>query len=574
MRTVLASLLLAHGRVVSDSRLMGNLWDDQLPTTTQAQIQTYASRLRGLLGTAVSIERQPPGYRLRFTSDSQTQFDLVEFEQLSRQGREALADGRHQDASNLLRAALTKWNGQALAGVTPHLATVEQPGLEESRLLTVEKCIDAELALGKHEALIAELTALVAAEPTRERPAMQLMTGLHRCGRTADALAVYRSFRNNLIDSLGIDPSVDMQRLHQSILTSEPTIPTTAPATVPTPRLPPSTRSLQHEPSDFVGRDDELTTTYHVLADSAAQDGPATMCVVNGPSGVGKTTLALRTGRLLRNRFPDHQLLLQLGGKTTNPPTPVDALGTALNALGLSARQQPDTLDGRIAAYRSILAEARSLVVLDDAANEQQVRALDPGSAGCGVLVTSRFALATLEGTTRLPLDTFSPDESVELLAKIAGSARVTADRDAALRITQLCGHLPVAVRICGAILAARAHWSLAQLADRLADPERRLDELRIGDLDIRSFLAPAHDRLPDHVGDALDVLATLGTRPFTCATAAGLLNRSVSATLDVIDELIAAHLLTVHHAAPGHYRIPELVVALAASRPTLQRTS
>ncbi|GAA1232835.1 hypothetical protein GCM10009676_15140 [Prauserella halophila] len=398
------------------------------------------------------------------------------------------------------------------------------------------------------------------------------MTGLHRCGRTGDALAVYRSFRNNLIDSLGIDPSRDMQQLHQSILTSEPAVPAATPAAPPAPRLRTSTRALQHEPSDFVGRDGELAMAFGVLAESADQDGPTTACMINGPSGAGKTTLALRAGRMLRSRFPDHQLLVQLGGKSTGPPVPMEALGSALGKLGLPSGEHPDTLQRRIDVYQSMLAGTRTLVVLDDAADEQQVRSLDPGAPGCGMLVTSRCALPTLEGTTRIPLDAFSPGESVELLEKIAGASRVAAEYDAALRIAELCGRLPVAIRICGAILAARQHWTLAQLADRLADPARRIAELRIGDLDIRSFLAPAHDRLPARGRRALDTLATLGTRSFTCATAAGLLDEPVATTLDLIDELVAAHLLVVDPAAPGHYRLPELVVALAAGESPLRQ--
>ncbi|MBN6039748.1 AfsR/SARP family transcriptional regulator [Amycolatopsis sp. 195334CR] len=563
VRTVLASLLLAHGRVVSDGRLMNILWDDQLPSTTQAQIQTYASRLRGLLGDAVKIERQPPGYRLRFTEGRDTQVDLVEFEHLSRQGQEALADSRHAEASTLLRAALAKWNGQALAGVTRHLAAVEQPRLEEARLLTLEKCIDAELALGRHESLIAELTALVAAEPLRERPCMQLMTGLHRCGRTADALAVYRSFRSTLVDSLGLDPSREMQELHQSILTSELVMSPAAPVTAGVRLTGPG---LRHEPSDFVGRADEAALAFSVLADSAGQDNPPTACAIGGPSGAGKTTLAMRVARQLRHHFPDHQLLVDLGGKTPNPPDPMTVLGTALGQLGLSESKQPNTLYARIDAYRSILSGTRTLVVLDDAADERQVRALHPGDSSCGMLVTSRFPLATLEGTTRISLNVFSPRESVELLKKIAGEARVTAETEAALQIAKLCGQLPAAVRISGAILAARRHWTLAQLAERLADPRRRLAELRIGDLDVRDFLKPAYTKLPDRLIHALSALASRGTRSFTCATAAGVLGESVHTTLDLLDELVAAHFLTVSPAVPSRYQLPELVAALAVT--------
>jgi DNA-binding SARP family transcriptional activator len=179
MRTVLALLLLSHGRIVSDFNLIEMLWGGNPPTTAQAQIQTYVSRLRALLGLKVRIERQHPGYRLDIATGL-LNLDLLEFERLAELGHAALAANEVQSAAGILRAALALWRGRALADVTDHLADFEQPRLEEARLSVLEDRISADLALGQHGSLITELTALTAAQPLREGPRAQLMLALYR----------------------------------------------------------------------------------------------------------------------------------------------------------------------------------------------------------------------------------------------------------------------------------------------------------------------------------------------------------------------------------------------------------
>jgi DNA-binding SARP family transcriptional activator len=571
MRTVLASLLLSGGRVVSDARLIEMLWGEHPPSTTQAQIQTYASRLRGLFGAEVRIERQPPGYRLS-VSPGRFHLDLVEFERLATQGHLALGAGQLTTAVELLRTALTLWQGQALAGVTDHLAAVEQPRLEEARLTVLEDRIDAELALGEHVTLVTELTALVAAQPLRERPRAQLMLALVRCGRTADALAAYQDFRGILADELGLDPSAELRELHQSILTGDPAL-----ATPPPPaRTRPAALSpvLPPEPGDFTGRVAEADQVCSRLTTPRRHGGPPDVCAITGMSGVGKTALALHVARRLREHFADRQLRVDLGGSHVRPPNPQAILAHLLVKLGIEESAIPNAFEDMITLYRGTLAGTRTLLLLDDADGERQVRPLLPSVAGCAVLVTSRKRLTALDGILRTELGPFSGAESLELLAQIVGDGRTRAEEPAARRIADLCDNLPLAIRISGARLAARPHWPLARLADRLADVDHLLDELRLADLDVAGSMAPSYRSLRPEVRRGMLTLARLDSPYFSAAMATELLELSHRDTQDLVEELVEAHLLTIDPSGPDCYRLPHLVRALAAHQINIEKHS
>ncbi|MFI8460181.1 BTAD domain-containing putative transcriptional regulator [Kitasatospora sp. NPDC085464] len=218
-RTVLAALLLARGRVVTDARLSTLLWDWNPPATMSAQIYTYISRLRKRLGPRVRLSRQGPGYQLDI---GDTRFDLVEFERLTRQARSALAASRFDAAARDFESALALWQGPALGNVTEALAQLEVPGLEEARTAALEGRVEADLALGRHQRLVPELTSLVTELPLRERLRAQLMTALYRSGRRADALAAYQQGRRILAHEIGVDPGPELTAVHQAVLTDSP----------------------------------------------------------------------------------------------------------------------------------------------------------------------------------------------------------------------------------------------------------------------------------------------------------------------------------------------------------------
>lgn len=577
VRTVLAALLLARGRVISDGRLAVVLWGDDPPVTAAAQIQTYVSRLRAKLAPDAEIVRQRPGYVLRVTPG---QFDLVRFEQLAARGRDALVDGRPGEAAEALRSALAMWRGPALAGVTEFLSEAERPRLEEARLAALGDRIDAELALGLHGRLVVELTGLVAADPLREQFRGQLMLTLFRCGRQADALASYQDYRHSLADELGIDPGRELQDLHRSVLAADASL---NPPVVggggagnrrsaePLPaRLPPDV-------ADFTGRDREAAQVTALLRAQAENGGQRLACVIGGMAGLGKTALAIHVGHLLRSSYPDGQIYVDLRGAGPQPAEPADLLVTILRALDPGSPTIPTPMAERVQLYRSRLAGRRVLVLLDNAVSEQQVRPLLPDSPTCAAMVTSRARLAALEGVPLIDLDVLEHVQALELLSKIVGASRVAAEPEAAVRIVQLCGHLPLGVRIAGARLTAKPHWRLARLADRLSSQRRRLDELRIADLEVRASVALSLQCLDEPARRAFRLLALLDVPRFAIWTAAVLLDVTLAAARELLEQLVDARLLDVAQldgASQARYFFHDLVRALALEQAADEETA
>jgi DNA-binding SARP family transcriptional activator len=218
-RTVLAALLIAGGRMVSDAELSRLLWGSNPPATLNAQIYNYVSRLRKTLGRDVSITRRSPGYLMRIGTAS---FDLVDFEALAARGQSALAAGRYQEAGDLLRSALALWRGPVLANVSEYLVGVEAPRIDEARVAVLESRIEADLAVGSHARVLPELTGLVNQYPLRERFGAQLMTTLYRCDRQGEALALYDRCRRMLADELGVEPGTLLRGIYHAILTADP----------------------------------------------------------------------------------------------------------------------------------------------------------------------------------------------------------------------------------------------------------------------------------------------------------------------------------------------------------------
>ncbi|WP_157641103.1 AfsR/SARP family transcriptional regulator [Longispora albida] len=214
-RTVLAALLLAGGRMLSDSHLCALLWGENPPATFNAQLYTYVSRLRKYLGDGVNIVRRRPGYLIRIKPG---ELDSEEFDRLSRAGREALRLGRYAEAARQLGAALELWRGPALANVTEFLADTQSYRLEEARMVALECRIEADLALGRHVQLLSELTGLVAERPLHEGLRIQLMRALCDSDRQADALGVYQDGRRVLAEELGIDPGRALSEAYRAIL--------------------------------------------------------------------------------------------------------------------------------------------------------------------------------------------------------------------------------------------------------------------------------------------------------------------------------------------------------------------
>jgi len=337
-----------------------------------------------------------------------------------------------------------------------------------------------------------------------------------------------------------------------------------APAGMVPSLLPPSV-------ADFTGREAEVAAVLGLLAIDGLEGARAVVVsAVAGKPGIGKTTLAVHVAHRLRSQFPDGQLYVDLQGTQAHPLDPGEVLARFLRALGVDGSSIPGTLQERAERYRTLVADRRMLMVLDNAAGEAQVRPLVPGSPTCRVLVTSRPRLAGLEGALLLDLDVMSPQAAVALLARVAGPARVAAEPDAAAAIVGYCGRLPLAIRIAGARLAARRSLSLARLADRLTDERHRLDELAAGDLEVRASIALSYRALPDRQQRAFRRLGLLEAPDFAAWVAAALLDLPPERVEQLVDRLVDAQLLEVAgQDATGQlrYRFHDLLRAYARER-------
>ncbi|MFI6478537.1 BTAD domain-containing putative transcriptional regulator [Nonomuraea sp. NPDC050663] len=551
-RGLLAALLLDAGRVVTVERLVEAVWGADPPRSARGVLHTYVASLRRAFG-GVGQEGVIVSHRVGYTAAVPPgALDKEVFESLVAHGRRAAREGGHHEAGRTFRAALALWRGPALGGLGDTCLRAEAARLQDLRLAVLEERIAADLASGGCEGLIDELTELVAAHPVRERLRGDLMVALYRAGRQAEALAVYQQGRLALIDELGIEPGPALQRTHEAILRSDPALLGVATTTVAPRQLPPSV-------PDFAAREVELDTL------RARLTRPRTwpVCVIVGPGGVGKSALALRAAHEIAAFYPDGQLHVELRGTTETLATPREVLGRLLRELE-PGMLPPDTLEECAARYRTLLAGRRTLVLLDDAASESQVRPLLPGTPGSGVIVTSRVRLTGLAGASALELGMLPDEAALRLLGRIAGPARIAADPEASARLVRQCCGLPLALRIAGSRLASRGHWSVAQFADRLADEQHRLDELTVGDQEVRAGIALSYELLRPDARAALRRLGMLGLPSISVWVAAAALETGLEEAERVLEHLVDASLATV---AGQRYRLHDLIRLFARER-------
>jgi DNA-binding SARP family transcriptional activator/tetratricopeptide (TPR) repeat protein len=574
-RALLATLLLDSGQVVPVGRLIDAIWDDDPPGSASGLVQTYVSMLRRALGQPDLIRTRPPGYSVPLDSST---VDSRVFQELAASGRQAHAAKSWSEAGSLFREALALWRGPALGGVGGRLLTGEADRLEEMRLGVLEERIAVDLALRRYEETIPELTALISQHPTREALRRFLMVMLYLADRRVDALAVYRDTRRALIDELGVEPGPALRAVHEAILRDDPTVlglPPAAPTVTAQPSRTATPGQLPPAPSDFTGRAEQIRSAVGHLSPPTPPTAVPT-CVISGKGGAGKSALAARVAHELAPEYPDGQLYVALHGMTDTPALAESILARFLAALGDPPSALPATVEERTDRYRSLVAGRRILVVLDDAASEGQVRPLLPGSPTCGVLVTARNRLAGLAGTHPVEVDVLSPDEAVELLAKVAGPERIRAEARAAVQLVEHCGRLPLAVRVVGARLASRRHWSVAQFTARLRDERGRLDQLVAGDQEVRASIALSYRALPAEAQRAVRRLGALGLPNFPVWVVASLLDSAETTADTVIEQLLDARFvdfLTVDRAGQARYQMHDLLRIYAEERALVEES-
>jgi DNA-binding SARP family transcriptional activator/tetratricopeptide (TPR) repeat protein/energy-coupling factor transporter ATP-binding protein EcfA2 len=303
---------------------------------------------------------------------------------------------------------------------------------------------------------------------------------------------------------------------------------------------------------DFTGRE-EIVERFLAAARTAGDAGGGRavhVSVVVGQGGSGKSTLAVHVAHLLTPHYPDGRLFARLrsGDRTVGPS---DILERFLRALGVSGAALPDGLEARAELFRDLIAGRRVLIVLDDAMTEQQVAALLPGTAESAVIVTSRRRLTGLPAAARYEIGPMARRSAVELLGRVAGTERVAAEPENADRLCGLCGDLPLALRIAAARLAARPHWSVGELVDRLDDESRRLDELHHDGLQMRASISLTYEHLSDDARVLFRRLALLDAPGFASWVGAPLLDADVRRAQDALESLTESYLV---HADPGPY--------------------
>jgi tetratricopeptide (TPR) repeat protein/transcriptional regulator with XRE-family HTH domain len=324
--------------------------------------------------------------------------------------------------------------------------------------------------------------------------------------------------------------------------------------------------------SDFTGRYAQIEDLSAALLPGCGDPGQVSIAAVTGGGGLGKTTLAVHVAHRIAERFPDGQLYVDLNGASANAPTPETVLGQWLLALGVAASDLPAGLAERAAQYRSLLSRRRVLVVLDNARDVPQILPLLPATNECAVLITSRNRLAELPGAYKLNLTSLPDDEATILLAQLVGAARLAAEPEATAELVRACDGMPLALRIAGARLGARANWAVSTLARRLSDRRRRLDELAIGDLAARASFDVSYAALdrPSFEGAlslkrAFRLLGLVSGPDVSLPAAAALFDLCEARAELVLEALVDTHLLESHE--PDRYRMHDLIRLYAAER-------
>jgi DNA-binding SARP family transcriptional activator/tetratricopeptide (TPR) repeat protein len=589
-QAVLAVLLLRAGTHVTVEHLVDALWSADPPPSAVGTIRTYISRLRKLPGAADLIRSAGSAYILITPPDS---LDATRFRQCVERSRRARADGDVALAAACLREGLALWQGAPLAGVPGRFADTQRALLEEQWLTATEDSADSDLALGRHVEVIPVLTALTSEHPYRERPRALLMLALYRAGRQADALAVFDTTRQLLSTDLGVDPGAQLRELHLRILAADPglmDLPAAHPRRAPDGQAaePPGGQSPGGEHADaglptrvfhvppaqlprdlptFAGRRSDLGFVLDGFADDPATAG---VTAVVGMAGVGKTTLAVHAAHLLAGQFPDGQLYVDLHGfdRSGMALSPRDALRQLLAGLGVPPDRIPADAEAQTGLYRSVLAGLKVLIVLDNARDSEQVRALLPGTGDSRILVTSRDQmrpLIAIEGARVAGLSPLSPEDAREILVRRLGTARVDAEKDAVSQIVALCAGLPLTLSLMAAYAATHPAHSLSSMAAQLNRPRSSLNALGHPGVaaDARASLSFSYQALSPGAARMLRLSALHPGGEASLDALASLVGVSAADAQACLSELEGVHLIA--RPEPLQYACHDLVRAYAA---------
>lgn len=563
-RILLGAMLLQLGRPLSVEDLADAIWGKSQPDYPRKAVQLYITRLRQLFDDPHEggvICTSASGYQIGVHPG---QVDVWQFrEQLERAAR--LADEGDLDAeAAALADALALWRGEPLAGLPSELLQREVvPPLREQWLQALDRRFEVELRRDRQENLIAELHTLTAQYPLRESFWVQLITALHQSGRRSEALNAFHSARRHLATELGVDPGPELQRLYAAVLAGS----TRNKGLTPT--APPVPRQLPADLPSFIGRVAELSRLDSLLEDLTHLASPMRVCLVVGMAGIGKTALAVHWARRVVDHFPDGQLWVNLRGFSPGQVvTAGQALTRFLRALDVQDADIPLELEDQISLYRSLMDGRRMLVVLDNANDAEQVRALMPGAPGCLVLVTSRSQLSGLvatEGARQIVLALLSQPEAGRLLASRLGADRVRTQAPATENIVRSCAGLPLALSIVAARAASRPDFDLDDLAAELRAARGSLDAFALSDptVEVRAVFSWSYQELSDPSARLFRLLGLHPGPDVAVPAVASLAGLPLARARTLLAELCDANLINEHE--PGRYAYHDLLRAYVA---------
>ncbi len=557
---MLAALLVNANRRMSKTELIRAAWGSD--DVDEAQLYKRVKAVRDLLATIGRNDDLKThtrfGYELHVAEDD---VDALLFQRLVREADEAGAERRTEDEIGCLRRALRLWRGpHPLSNVPSDAFRQETVALEQRHKRAAVRLFDTELARGRHERVLDELILTAGYYPSDRRLREQLMLAAYRSGHPDDVASAYERYRVTLAEETGAEPDTLLRNFHFAIARGDATAITEAESALVKRTGTPARSAVTQAPArpvlavprqlpppvNLVGRADLAAEVSWLLQQKTRPAVP--VVVISGPGGIGKTALALRAAHESRNSYPDGQLFLELrgtsGGAVDTRLEVAEVLAQFLRAFGVP--QVPETKAERLGIYRTLLADRRVLIVLDDAADGAQVGDLVPANPGCAVLVTARQRLPDIHGAHHVaPMEPLDRADATELFLRVVQGAGLDLENDdlaAVDRVVALCGGLPLALRIAGALRVHGHPRPTAELADRLA--RQGPEAFAYGEFNVARTIGAGFERLDAGARRLFLGLGLLPLTGFGLWTAAALLGGDDADAAAPLSQLAASFMI------------------------------
>jgi DNA-binding SARP family transcriptional activator/tetratricopeptide (TPR) repeat protein len=559
-------LLLRAGRSVTVEEFATLLWGEDPPTRAADIVHRHISTLRRLLEPGLPyraqggwLHRSGGGYRLDASAES---LDLLDFRRLAEQGRRAAEIEDHAKALALRTTALRLWDGRCGADLDPGPDMLpEFHAVDQERVAVACAAADDALRSGETNDLMSVVREVAEQNGLDEALQARLMLLLAATGKQAAALGVFHSVRSRLAEELGVDPGLELRAAYDRVLRQDTAASRAETTPAAASQMPGGTRF-------FSGREHELARLSELVTETRRDPCATVIGVVDGLPGVGKTSLVIHWARQRVGEFPDGQLFVNLRGFDVHRRV-VDAgqaLAHLLGGMGVPQERIPADADARNALFRTMTADRRMLIILDNARDEEHVRPLLPASTGSLVLVTSRNRLTGLvaqEGAVPLTLAPPSPEESRTSMRMRLGPGRVAGAEQALDEIIERCGRLPLAMAVVCARALTYPDWPLRDIAEQLraAAPLDFFDgeEPRS---DVRNVFSWSYRMLTDPAARLFRLLPVHPGGDFGAVGVANLAGLPLTTVRQLLRELTRTRLLS--ESRPGRYTFHDLIKAYA----------